>query len=199
MRRAGGGCGLSTVDEWIQSLRAQREGELRIQEVRYPKGGTLYTENEPAYWTLLITEGFVDLVKRTLGGRRYILDRFGPGELLGVEALAEQSPSRAFCAEAVTDVRALLLDRPAWEAILRHREAPRPVLRLFGEALLHREHRIGTFLAPGSPERIQETREYLRRKLNGYVPPLTQRELAQLTGYTPETVCKKQAAKLGMP
>ncbi len=189
--RGRGGSGSPAV-EWLQTLRAQRGEELGLREVRYPKGSTLYTENEPAYWTFLIVEGFVDVVKRTPGGKRFILDRMGPGELLGMEALAaHQERVRAFCAEAVTEVRALLLDLPAWEAILRHQEAHRPVLRLFGEALLHRERRLGTLLAPGSPERIQETRAYLCQKFNGYAPPLTQRELAQLTGYTPETVCKR--------
>lgn len=79
---------------------------------------------------------------------------------------------------------------------LAAREARRTALRLFGRALLHRELRIGTLLPNGAPEHIREAKEYLSCKFNKHSLCLTQREIAQLTGYTPETVCKKQPMEL---
>lgn len=170
MWKEGGGNRVPTAD-LIRTIRAKREEGFFIQEVHYPKGSTLYTENEPAYYAYLIEEGFVDQVKRTLSGKRFILDRLGPGELLGVEALTGDIPYRVFCAEAVTDVRALLLDLTVWEEVLAAYEARHAILQLFGQALLHRDLRIGTLLTPGAPERIRETWAYLQRKFHSSSPP----------------------------
>jgi|GEM_PF-5061117 len=195
MRREGGGGGTpAAAADLIRIIRSKREEGLFVQEVTYPKGSTLYTENEPAYYAYLIAEGFVDLVKRTPGGKRFILDRRGPGELLGIEALAgERNPLRAFCAEAATDVRALLLDLPAWEELLGERASHRAALQLFGRMLLHKDLRIGMLLSNGAPERIRAAKAYLQYKFSGDLPPLTRRELAQFVGCTPETVCKRKS------
>lgn len=193
MRREGG---RKTLVELIRA-KGRTEG-LPVRTVRYEKGNTLYDQGEPAYWICFIVNGLVDLVKRTSGGKRFILDRFGPGEFLGVEALAnERLPSlaRHFTAEAVAPTTALLLEPAGLWMLLQDEEVAQAVVQALCRALQEREWRISTLLACGAPDRIRETLAYLHGRLNGCTQVLTHAEIAMFTGLTEETVCKNQGKR----
>ena len=72
-------------------------------EIRVPKGGTLFREGDPGDRLFVIEEGKIKLGTASADGRDALLAVVGPGEMIGELSLFDPGP-RAATATALTDV-----------------------------------------------------------------------------------------------
>jgi len=180
-------------------IKKHNQGGMRLREVRYERGDTLYDQGEPAHWVCLLTEGEVDLVKRALNGKRYIVVRLSPGDLVGIEALFKdpEHTDREYTAEVISPTRAILIERGDFWRLLEDGETAGEIVRALCRALRARDHRIGYLLCEGILERVAGVLLYLSQRDRARADPdtsvlrVTHAQIAAFIGSTPETVCKE--------
>ena len=78
----------------------------RMDEVRLPRGGTLFSEGDPGDRLYVVTSGKVKLGRTAGDGRETLLAVLGPGEMFGELSLFDPGP-RTATATAVTDTTLL--------------------------------------------------------------------------------------------
>ena len=83
----------------------------------YAPGHVLVTQGEPGDTLYIVDEGQVDVLVSTSGDKALEVGKLGPGDVLGVAALAEGLPRTASCV-AATRVLVQRMDRPGWESLV---------------------------------------------------------------------------------
>ena len=171
-----------------------------MDEVRLPRGGTLFTEGEPGDRLYVVTQGKIKLGRTSPDGRENLLAVLGPGEMFGELSLFDPGP-RTATATAITattlsglghdDLQPLLIQQPEVAGRLLAALARR--LRRTNEAMADLVFsdvpgRVAKALLDLSTRFGSETDEGLR-----VTHDLTQEELAQLVGASRETVNKALA------
>src|SRR5215813_2073700 len=79
----------------------------------FPRDAEIYRENSPATYLYKVISGTVRTFKTMSNGRRQIRAFYLPGDIFGVET----GPEHAFCAEAITDAKVLVIERKAVVAL----------------------------------------------------------------------------------
>jgi CRP/FNR family nitrogen fixation transcriptional regulator len=79
----------------------------------FPRDAEIYCENRPATYLYKVVSGTVRTFKALSNGRRQIRAFYLPGDIFGVET----GPEHAFCAEAITDAKLLVIERKAVVAL----------------------------------------------------------------------------------
>ena len=94
----------------------------------YARGQTIFLRGDPGEHILWLTSGFVAVELVQSSGRKSLLARMGPGEVLGEIALLD-GKSRSADATAITEVSAVVIDR---RKIMQHLvDKPEIMFRLF--------------------------------------------------------------------
>jgi hypothetical protein len=92
----------------------------------FPRDAEIYRESSPATYLYKVISGTVRTFKTMRNGRRQIRVFYLPGDIFGVET----GPEHAFCAEAITDAKVLVIERKAVVALAaRDNEATKSSFR----------------------------------------------------------------------
>ncbi|MGE0815373.1 MAG: Crp/Fnr family transcriptional regulator [Vicinamibacterales bacterium] len=165
--------------------------------VRYPRGGRVFSEGDPASAFLVIVEGRVKVFKATPAGKEIILEIFGTGDPLAAVAVYERQAFPA-SAQALEETTCLSIEQREFFALLEHH--PALTLGLLSGLTL-RLAELTRRLAELSGARVEARFARLFLKLGHqigrqdrggvFVPmALTRQELADLTGTTIETAIR---------
>ena len=194
---------MASVDELLASSTLYRnlspDDQRRLAEVSlakvYAKGETIFAEGDPPDFLFTIASGRVKVVKLLASGKEIILEIFGPGDPLGAVVAYE---GRAYPASAIALERSacILVRRTEFFSLLeRHPSFVRGFLTGMALRIVELTRRIPE-VAGG---RVETRFAHLFLKLAGrlgeprpgggrFLPlVLSRRELADLTGTTPET------------
>jgi CRP/FNR family transcriptional regulator len=93
-----------------------------IDDMAYPVGGLLYSEGDKALGVFTLRQGMVKLVRATADGRERIVRVLRPGDVIGLEALA----NARYDSEAIALIEAQVCRIPL--AVLHHLSANSPRL-----------------------------------------------------------------------
>jgi CRP-like cAMP-binding protein len=188
------------VGSWFTGLPAAERADLhqRGSQRRYRAGATLFLEGDLSDWVALVTDGRVKVSAATTEGKEVVLAVCGPGELLGELSAIDASP-RSATATAIDAVHAQVVTGEKFRAFLA--ESPRAslaFLRSLSGRLRDADRRRVEFVALDSVGRVA-TRVMEMAERYGVVMadgttrvdiPLSQEELAGLTGASREAVGK---------
>lgn len=177
----------------------------QLHHVVYRKQETIFHCDEPAGWLLLIGQGQAELVEYALGGHRSIIQRCGPGDCLGIEALLNVGQKvRHYAAEALTSLHAWLIRRNEFDDLLqRYPACAGSWLQSFAAALHERNLHISSLPAQSTEEKIMQViyLQYQQQcrwfgESDTATLQLTNAQLSGLVGCAAETasktICKLQ-------
>jgi CRP-like cAMP-binding protein len=183
---------LAALDE--PDRRAFRAGSTPR---RYRRGAVLFNEGDRSDWVALLLTGRVKLSSFTQDGREAVIAIAGRGELLG-ELSAVDSEPRSATAIAVDAVDALVMRAEAFAQFLETRpKAAMLVLRTVSTRLRGSDRKRVEFGTYDTVSRVARTllelAEQFGERVDGAVHiglPLSQEELAGMTGSSREAVVK---------
>jgi CRP/FNR family nitrogen fixation transcriptional regulator len=155
----------------------------------YPRNAEIYGENEPAEYIYRLVSGSVRTSKILDDGRRQIGEFYMPGDIFGLEAGREH----AFSAEAITDVKVIVVKRSAIEALAaRDNEVARQLWAVTRRELQRVQDHI-LLLIKTAQERVAgfllEMAERVKAS-NEIELPMSRQDIADYLGLTIETVSR---------
>jgi CRP-like cAMP-binding protein len=155
----------------------------------YARNAEIYGEDEAADYIYKVVSGTVRTSKILSDGRRQIGGFYLPGDLFGHEIGAEHS----FSAEAITDVKVLVIKRNAIEALAsRDSDVARQLWTMTGREL-HRMQEHILLLIKTAQERVAgfllEMAERIKAT-NEVELPMSRQDIADYLGLTIETVSR---------
>jgi len=181
--------------------------ELPLQPRDYAQGRVIYEQGDPATYVYWLCEGQVELVHHRRSGQRSVLRFVEPGEFFGLEPLAgcRRYFRGAYARQAS---RILPLDPQAVQLkLLEDAQVSFVILQAMAGELVATEERLSTLLVNEALTRVAQTLwQLLQPHANGNgggspagveaegspedppCLPLTNEELAALTGVSPQTV-----------
>ena len=160
-------------------------------------GAYLFHAGSPPQDLAAVATGRIGLIRSSSAGKELIVDLIGPGELVGVHALTDTLDPN-ISARAQTDTRVMTIPIAQVRALLsQHAEIYPRILHELG-ARLQKSQELASSLAHAKVEaRIASTLMALlpdfgkKGGLSGHQRIfLTRKELAELTGTTPETAIR---------
>jgi CRP-like cAMP-binding protein len=163
--------------------------EMMGASMSYSRNEEIYGENEPADYIYKLVSGTVRTSKILSDGRRQIGEFYLPGDIFGLDVGSEH----AFSAEAITDVKVLVIKRSTVEALAaRDNEVARQLWATTGRELQRMQdhillliktaqERVAGFLLEMS-DRIKTTDEIEL--------PMSRQDIADYLGLTIETVSR---------
>ncbi len=171
-----------------------------MDEVRLPRGGTLFTEGEPGDRLYVVTQGKIKLGRTSPDGRENLLAILGPGEMFGELSLFDPGP-RTATATAVTDVKVIGVGHDDLQPWLTGRpEVAAQLLGALAQRLRRTNEAMADLVFSDVPGRVAKALLDLARRFGvqsedglHVTHDLTQEELAQLVGASRETVNKALA------
>ncbi|BBY40339.1 Crp/Fnr family transcriptional regulator [Mycobacterium mantenii] len=162
---------------------------VQVRTSEFKSGETIFSQGEPGDRVYLIVEGAVKISYRGPAGRCSLRAIIGPADIFGELAVFDPGP-RACTATAITDVRAMSLDRAALRALMAQQPAiAEQLLRTMTRQVQHSERQLVELVSSDVTARVARqllvlgerfgTREgdVLRLALE-----LSQDEMAQLVG-----------------
>ncbi|MFQ5793605.1 MAG: Crp/Fnr family transcriptional regulator [Candidatus Bipolaricaulia bacterium] len=167
----------------------------------YETGETILKEDAPLYGYYIICKGKVKLARRTTSGKRFTFEILGPGDILGISALAQNRQYQAY-AEALEPTQIGFVDHRDFEQLLaKYPALSAAVLAKLAEEVQELRDRLFEASHKGAKQRLA----YLLLKLgerygvqtqDGIVinVPLSRTELADLIGVARETVSLNMSA-----
>lgn len=160
-------------------------------------GGFVFHAGSPVEEIIVVATGRIAVVRSSSSGKELIVDLIGPGEIVGLQAFTD-STDQNLSARAQTDSRVLALPVAAAHTLLsEHPELYPRVLNELG-VRLRKSQELASSLAHAKVEtRIASTLLALlpdfgkKGGVGGHQRIfLTRKELAELTGTTPETAIR---------
>lgn len=172
----------------------------QLQPVDFPRGYTVFAEATPGDRLYIIVSGKVKIGRRSPGGRENLLTILGPSDVFGELALFDPGP-RTSSATAITDVRAVSMDRDALRTwIADHPEIAEQLLQVLARRLRRTNDNLADLIFTDVPGRVAKQLLALARQFGTHTAgamqvthDLTQEEIAQLVGASRETVNKALA------
>lgn len=163
--------------------------EMMGAPMSYPRNAEIYGENEPADYLYKIVSGTVRTSKILNDGRRQIGEFYMPGDMFGLEVGNEH----AFSAEAISDVKVIVIKRSAVEALAaRDNEVARQLWAMTGHELQRVQDHI-LLLIKTAQERVAafllEMADRIKAK-NEVELPMSRQDIADYLGLTIETVSR---------
>ena len=163
--------------------------EMMGASMSYPRNAEIYGENEPTEYLYKLVSGTVRTSKILNDGRRQIGEFYLPGDLFGHEVGSEHS----FSAEAITDVKVIVIKRSAVEALAaRDNEVARQLWAMTGRELQRMQEHI-LLLIKSAQERVAgfllEMAERIK-STNEVELPMSRQDIADYLGLTIETVSR---------
>ena len=177
--------------------------EMMGAPMSYSRNAEIYGENEPAEYLYKIVSGTVRSSKILNDGRRQIGEFYMPGDMFGLEVGSDH----AFSAEAISDVKVIIIKRSAVEALAaRDNEVARQLWALTGRELQRVQDHI-LLLIKTAQERVAafllEMADRIKSK-NEVELPMSRQDIADYLGLTIETVSRtltslENAAAIALP
>lgn len=155
----------------------------------FVRNAEIYGENEPADYLYKLVSGTVRTSKILDDGRRQIGDFYLPGDIFGLEAGSEHG----FSAEAITDVKVVVIKRSAVEALAaRDNEMARQLWAMTRHELQRVQDHI-LLLIKTAQERVAgfllEMADRVK-STNEVELPMSRQDIADYLGLTIETVSR---------
>ena len=171
-----------------------------LETVQFPRGHVIFTEGEPGDKLYIIMAGKVKLGRKSPDGRENLLGIFGPSDMFGELSVFDPGP-RTSTATAVTDVKAVSMDRPALRQWISSRpEIAEQLLRVVARRLRRTNNMVAELIFTDVPARVARALLQLAQRFGSQEAgllrishDLTQEEIAQLVGASRETVNKALA------
>jgi len=155
----------------------------------YPRNTEIFGENEPADYVYKVLSGSVRTYNILSDGRRQIGGFYMPGDIFGIEFDGEHTSA----AEAITDVKVLVLKRSALDALAgRDATVARELFALTARELRRVQDRI-LLLIKSAQERVAGfLLEMAQRSSGGNAIdlPMSRQDIADYLGLTIETVSR---------
>ena len=163
--------------------------EMMGASMSYARNAEIYGENEPTEYLYKLISGTVRTSKILNDGRRQIGEFYLPGDLFGHEVGNEHS----FSAEAITDVKVIVIKRSAVEALAaRDNDVARQLWAMTGRELQRMQGHI-LLLIKSAQERVAgfllEMAERIK-STNEVELPMSRQDIADYLGLTIETVSR---------
>ena len=163
--------------------------EMMGASMSYARNAEIYGENEPTEYLYKLISGTVRTSKILNDGRRQIGEFYLPGDLFGHEVGSEHS----FSAEAITDVKVIVIKRSAVEALAaRDNDVARQLWAMTGRELQRMQEHI-LLLIKSAQERVAgfllEMAERIK-STNEVELPMSRQDIADYLGLTIETVSR---------
>jgi CRP/FNR family transcriptional regulator, nitrogen fixation regulation protein len=168
----------------------------------YPRNAEIFGENEPADYLYKIISGSVRTYKILNDGRRQIGGFYLPGDIFGLQF----ADAHTFSAEAITDVKVLVVKRTTLTALAgRDAAIGRELFALTGRELRRVQERI-LLLVKSAQERVASFLLEMAERVSGNIVelPMSRQDIADYLGLTIETVsrtltCLESAATIEVP
>jgi CRP/FNR family transcriptional regulator, cyclic AMP receptor protein len=181
----------------VESIEALTE---QLHVVEFPCGQTIYVEGDQADCLYIVVAGKVKIGRRSHDGRQRLLGIMGPADMFGAVSMFD-SGNRTADAHAITDVRAVSMDRIALRILMTgHREIAEHFLRVLARRLRLTDNTVAALISTDGPGRVANQLLQLAQRFGRHEDDglrvrhdLTQEELAHLTGASRETVNKALA------
>jgi len=155
----------------------------------YPRNAEIFGENEPAEYLYKVITGSVRTYKILSDGRRQIGGFYLPGDIFGFQFAEEHT----FSAEAITDVKVLVIKRSTLTALAGSDAAvARELFALTNRELRRMQDRV-LLLIKSAQERVASfLLEMADRAAAGNVVelPMSRQDIADYLGLTIETVSR---------
>ncbi|MCU1697141.1 MAG: hypothetical protein JWR34_3204 [Mycobacterium sp.] len=172
----------------------------QLQPVDFPPGHVLFAEGEPGDRLYIIVSGKVKIGRRSPDGRENLLTIMGPSDMFGELSIFDPGP-RTSSATAITEVRAVSMDRDALKAWIKDRpEIAERLLRVLARRLRRTNSDLTDLIFVDVPGRVAKKLLGLAQRFGTredgamrVTHDLTQEEIAQLVGAARETVNKALA------
>jgi CRP/FNR family transcriptional regulator, nitrogen fixation regulation protein len=169
----------------------------------YPRNAEIFGENEPADYVYKVISGSVRTYKILADGRRQIGGFYLPGDVFGLQFAKEH----AFSAEAVTNVKVLVVKRGALTALAGRDAAVGRDLFDLTSRELRRMQNCMLLLVKSAQERVASfLLEMAERASSGNIVELSmsRQDIADYLGLTIETVsrtltCLESSATIEVP
>jgi CRP/FNR family nitrogen fixation transcriptional regulator len=178
--RMGGRIGSEALDGTLEMMGAV---------MSFSRNAEIYGENEPADYIYKLVSGTVRTSKILNDGRRQIGEFYLPGDIFGLEVGREH----AFSAEAITDVKVIVVKRTVIEALAaRDNEIARQLWAMTGRELQRVQDHI-LLLIKTAQERVAgfllEMADRIKAS-NEVELPMSRQDIADYLGLTIETVSR---------
>ena len=168
-----------------------------LQPIRFPRGRMVFAEGEPGDRLYIIAHGKVKIGRSSPDGRENLLTIMGPSDMFGELSIFDPGP-RTSSATAITEVRAVSMDRDALRAWIADRpEIAEQLLRVLARRLRRTNNNPADLIFTDVPGRVANQLLQLAHKFGTQedgalrvTHDLTQEEIAQLVGASRETVNK---------
>ena len=163
--------------------------EMMGASMSYARNAEIYGEDEPTEYLYKLVSGTVRTSKILNDGRRQIGEFYLPGDLFGHEVGNEHS----FSAEAITQVKVIVIKRSAVEALAaRDNDVARQLWAMTGRELQRMQEHI-LLLIKTAQERVAgfllEMAERIK-STNEVELPMSRQDIADYLGLTIETVSR---------
>ncbi len=189
-------CTLNTaVENCFQTLT---DDEMLLLEnnlvvVNYKKGEILCKQGTLASHIMYICNGLVKIYMESEAGS-LILKVLPAGNLIGLSALLDNNNIFRYSAYAYQDCKLRLIDIRIFKQLIRQNNSfANQVINLLCENQIQTQTRFFAFTQKQSFGRIADTLMCLSNnifKMDEFELPLSRKELAELTGLTPESVIR---------
>lgn len=171
-----------------------------LEPVEFARGHQIFSEGQPGDRLYIILSGKVKIGRRAMDGRENLLAIMGPSDMFGELSIFDPGP-RTSTVTAVTDVKAVSLDRPALrEWINKRPEIAEQLLRVLARRLRRTNNMLADLIFTDVPGRVAKELLRLAKQFGSQeggllrvTHDLTQEEIAQLVGASRETVNKALA------
>lgn len=158
-------------------------------------GELLFIEGDPCTFGFIPISGRINITKSSINGKELIVCLLGPGDLLSLTCLPDSS-TVSFSAKSQIDSKVLRVSKDAWVDLLKQAPHIYPHLVSILSNRLNAAYTLSSSIAHSRVEdRIVHTiiallQEFGKPSQNGINEGrifMTRKELAELTGTTPET------------
>ena len=168
--------------------------------IDFPRGHTIFAEDEPGDRLYIIISGKVKMVCRSPEGRENLLTIHGASDMFGELSVFDPG-ARTSSAITVTEVRAVSMDRAAWRAwIAAQPQIAEQLLGVLARRLRRTDDHLANLIFTDVPGRVAKQLLALGQRFGieqdgglRVTHDLTQEEIAQLVGASRETVNKSLA------
>ncbi|WP_119419698.1 Crp/Fnr family transcriptional regulator [Desertibaculum subflavum] len=165
--------------------------------VRFPKGSTVFSQDEEAHSFFVLLNGHVRAVKLTPAGQQIVVRYVGPGELFGI-APAIGSSTYPATAIAASESLALAWRSAAWPRLIaRYPSLAGTALQTVGSRLQEAHTRVIEMTTEQVEQRVARALLRLAQQAGKKVDegvqidfPITRQDVAEMIGTTLHTVSR---------
>lgn len=182
-------------DEEIADLLSQ------ARAVRYPKGATIFSQDEKAKFFFLLLDGHIQVVKLTRGGEQVVPRYLSPGELFGI-ARALMLDAYPASALAAVDCVALVWPNSIWDDVVsKHPAFATNTYKVVGRRLTETQQQLAELATAKVEQRVANAilklaKQTGRRTDDGILIdfPVSRQDISEMTGTTLHTVSRLLSA-----